>query len=324
MGTSQSQCDDALDGLLAAAHHQLGVAVTDRVAGQGGPPELRTPDLALDRLLATTHRSMGAATTRRWTREARASSLSRNPTVESRITQHDSLVSRPPAVRVKYREASLRLMRTYWPFDLSHAMSTAIDTVQHLCELLADTTQPPQNAAIALDTLRKLVHRLFKMPAPYRPPATLTGLDYLTAVRSSLAGPATLFVDGLNGIKEMLDEELTPAFNTVQASGAAYLLGFDTVAQDLVDDLAHGWDAANTLAQAIREVERASNDFIGADLRNVKLDGVLLEGVLWDFTTKWPPHWETRVRRASFLSDEELGVLVVAAEGCDTAVHADA
>ena len=44
-----------LDHLLAVVHDQLGVAVNDRINAQGGPPELRNPDLALDRLLAATH-----------------------------------------------------------------------------------------------------------------------------------------------------------------------------------------------------------------------------------------------------------------------------
>lgn len=50
--------------------------------------------------------------------------------------------------------------------------------------------------------------------------------------------------------------------------------GIDTVAQDLLDDLIQGCDQADALARAVGEVERAGNDFVGADLSRIKLDGV--------------------------------------------------
>ncbi|MFD6548657.1 hypothetical protein [Streptomyces sp. NPDC058398] len=81
---------------------------------------------------------------------------------------------------------------------------------------------------------------------------------------------------------------------------------------------------ATALAKAVAEVEQASNDFVGADLTNAQLEGLLLDGILWDDTTRWPPKWEIRVRHASLLCDEEEGIRVVAAEGSDTVVHADA
>ena len=81
---------------------------------------------------------------------------------------------------------------------------------------------------------------------------------------------------------------------------------------------------AGALALTIAEVERASNDFLGADLRNAKLDGVRLEGILWDAATLWPEQWATRICRASCVSDDAQGVLVVTAEGSPTAIHAEA
>jgi hypothetical protein len=96
------------------------------------------------------------------------------------------------------------------------------------------------------------------------------------------------------------------------------------VAQDLIDDLAVACEEADVLARAVAEVERASNDFVGADLSGAKLDGVLLEGILWDATTLWPAQWETRVRHASLPCGEEEGILIVAAEGSDSVVPAEA
>ncbi|HET9379533.1 MAG TPA: hypothetical protein VFP69_01715 [Streptomyces sp.] len=315
---------DTLDGLLAAVHHRLGTAVADRITAQGGPPELRSPDLALDRLLATAHRSMGAATARRQSCESRSVLASPNQPCDPRGLARGPLADRSPAVRVKYREASLRLVRTYWPFDLAKAMRTAVISVHHLCGLLADTTQPPQSVHSALDALRTLLHSISEMPDPYRPPVSLTGLDYLAAVESVLADPAERLLEGLAGVRELLDEEVAPAVAAVLGRGETYLFAVDAVAQDLLDDLTHGCEEADALARAVSEVERASNDFTGADLRHAKLDGIVLDGILWDATTLWPPHWETRVRRSSLPSDAEHGILVVACEGRGTAVHADA
>ncbi|NUR38564.1 MAG: hypothetical protein HOV73_00580, partial [Streptomyces sp.] len=100
--------------------------------------------------------------------------------------------------------------------------------------------------------------------------------------------------------------------------------GVDAIAQDLIDDLTQGCDQADALAKAVAEVERASSDFVGADLSTAKLDGVRLEGILWDDTTQWPGEWEDLIRRASLPSGEERGVLIVAAEPSETVIHAQA
>lgn len=318
-------CDDdaSLDAILATAHAQLGIAVTNRITAQGGPPELRTPDLALDRLLAAAHRSTKSAVTRRLHREAGAALSRHSPALETRQAARGSLSSRSPSVRVKYRREALLLARSYWPLDLAEAMREAIRIVQDLCDLMDDVTEPSHDTHATVDQLREHLRDVSRLPEPIRPPATLTGLDYLAAVEAALAAPAERFLHDLQNIQQLLDEELAQ----IAAGGAAERacsFGFDVVAQDFVDDLYQGCDQAKALAKAVAEVERASSDFVGADLSDAKLDGVLLEGILWDATTVWPAQWGALVRRASLPSEAEHGVLVIAAEPSGTMVHADA
>ncbi|MEU1711013.1 hypothetical protein ABZ478_37990 [Streptomyces sp. NPDC005706] len=314
--------DDDLDALLTTMHRRLGIAVVDRLNTHGGPPELRTPDLALDRLLTATHRATGKAVSRRLSRDDYAAQ--RNSALQASLGPRGHLARRPATIRVKYREGALRLVHNYWPFDLAEAMRTAVRIVQDLCDLLDDGAQPLGRADTVVEQLREHLEGMSRRPQPHRPQAALSGLDYLNAVESALADPAERLTNELHSIRELLDEELAPSVTALQATGRAYLFGVGAVAQDLIDDLAHGCGHADALARVVAEVERASNDFVGADLTSAKLDDVPLEGVLWDATTLWPAQWETRVRRASLPSDEEQGVLVVAAEGCDSVVHADA
>ncbi|MFF6881212.1 hypothetical protein ACFY9S_38845 [Streptomyces sp. NPDC012474] len=314
--------DEALDTLLIRAHRQLGIAVTDRTNAQGGPPELRPPDLALDRLLAATHRSVGTAVTRRLAREDRA--LAQNQTLEARMQQRGPLFNRPSQVRVKYRRESLRLARRYWPADLAEGMRVAVRIVQNISDLLQTTEQLMTTDADQLVTqLRGQLRQLSQLPKPQPAPVTLTGVDYLVAIESVLAEPAERLLHDLYGIRQMLDEELEPAIGALKAS-SDYLIGVDAVVQDLIDDLTQACDQADALARAVTEVERASSEFVGADLSSAKLDGVLLEGILWDATTVWPGEWESLIRRASLPSSEEQGVLIVAAEPSETILHAEA
>ncbi|MFG2351525.1 hypothetical protein [Streptomyces phaeochromogenes] len=319
-----SRRDDELDALLAATHDQLAIAITDRLNAQGGSPELRTPGLALDRLLAATHRSLGGAVNRRLSRDACTALAQRNPALQARLAARGALAHRPAAIRVKHREEALRLVHAYWPFDLANAMRDAVRIVEDLCGLLGDTTQPLGHADTVMDKLRMHVERMARLPEPHQSLNTPAGLDYLDSVESALADPAERLAHELHSIRELLDEELAPTIAALETAGRAYLFGVDAVAQDLIDDLAHGCEEADALARAVVEVEQASNDFVGADLTNAKLDGVPLEGILWDATTLWPAQWETRVRRASLPCDEEEGVLIVAAEGSHSVVHAEA
>ncbi|MFF7843962.1 hypothetical protein ACFZC6_35025 [Streptomyces ossamyceticus] len=313
---------DNLDTLLSTVHHRLGIAVVDRLNAHGGPPELRTPDLALDRLLAATHRATGTAVSRRMSRDA--SAAQRDSALQARLGARGPLARRPATIRVKYREETLRLVRNYWPVDLAEAVRTAVRIVQDLCELAVDSAQPLSRADTAVEQLRQHLEGMSLRPAPHRSQAAVTGLDYLDAVESALADPAERLADELHSIRELVDEELAPSVAALVTTGRAYPFGVEVVAQDLIDDLAQSCEYADALVKAVAEVERASNDFVGADLTNAKLDDVPLEGILWDATTLWPARWETRVRRASLPSGEEHGVLVVAAEGCDFVIHADA
>ncbi|WP_458246910.1 hypothetical protein [Streptomyces sp. MAI_2237] len=313
----------ALDHLLAAVHDQLGVAINDRINAQGGPPELRTPDLTLDRLLAATHRNLGSAVDRRLSQDARDALNQRNSSPQPHPAGRVTLPRRPAAIRVKYREEALRLVQRYWPQDLAKALRAAVRMVQDLCDLLSDATQPLGSADVVLDQLRTQLEGMSQLPQPPRPASGAAQMDYLGAVEAVLAGPAERLAGELHSIRELLDEEVAPTVAALETAGRSYLFGVNAVTQDLIDDLARSCEEADALARAVAEVEQASNDFIGADLTGAQLDGLLLEGILWDATTLWPPQWEIRMRRASLPCDEEEGILVVAAEGSGSVLHAE-
>ncbi|WP_406490692.1 hypothetical protein OHB06_01250 [Streptomyces sp. NBC_01604] len=321
-GPARRHADD-LDALLVAVHGQLGIAVNDRINARGGPPELRSPDLALDRLLAATHRALGTSVNRRLSHDA-CDALAQRGTAQAHPAGRGSLSHRPAAIRVKHREEALRLVRVYWPRNLAEAMRSAVRIVQELCDLLGDTARPQGQAETVVDQLRKHLEDMIQPPGLDRRPLPPARLDYLGAVEETLSNPAEKLVDELHSIREFLDEELAPTVAALEAAGCSYLIGVNAVAQDLIDDLARGCGEADALAKAVTEVERASNDFVGADLTNAQLDGLLLDGILWDDTTLWPPQWEMRVRHASLLCDEGEGIRVVAAEGSDSVVHAEA
>ncbi|MEW2530391.1 hypothetical protein [Streptomyces sp. NPDC047071] len=327
------EADRALDALLAAAHRRVGIAVHDRIMGQGGPPELRDPDLALDRMLATTYRQTELAVTTRLDRESGAAG-------EPRAAQgpeapaDNALLRRPAAVRLKYRLEALRIAHSFGPVGLLDSLRAALREARCLAELLEADTAP----AGAHECVRRLDARLAQVrlpPAPRRRASPVIGRSYLAAVEDFLAPGAEQLVRAVRDVRLLLDEELAPCLmdepdgpdehgrTGEHATLPGYPLGADVVAQDLVDDLADAHDQAVALCRAISDVERASTDFVGADLRGARLDGVQLEGIKWDAATAWPSEWEPLIRRASLPVGGERGVLVVAAEPYDSVVSAD-
>ena len=44
---------------------------------------------------------------------------------------------------------------------------------------------------------------------------------------------------------------------------------------------------------------RARDDFLDADLTEVDLTGVWLDGVQWTVSTRWPAAWEEEIRQNS-------------------------
>ncbi|MFI8931351.1 hypothetical protein ACIG3E_27225 [Streptomyces sp. NPDC053474] len=329
--------DRALDALLAAAHRRVGVAVHDRIMGQGGPPELRDPDLALDRMLATTYRQTELAVTTRLDRESEAAGEPRAAQGPQAPADH-ALLRRPAAVRLKYRLEALRIAHSFGPVGLLDSLRAALREARCLAELLEADTAP----AGAHESVRRLDARLAQVrlpPTPRRRASPVIGRSYLAAVEDFLAPGAEQLVRAVREVRLLLDEELAPCLTDgpeerdgpdegdragEHAAVPGYPLGADVVAQDLVDDLADAHDQAVTLCRAISDVERACTDFVGADLRGARLDGVQLEGIKWDAATVWPSEWEPLIRRASLPVGGERGVLVVAAEPYDSVVSADA
>ncbi|MFI1866036.1 hypothetical protein [Streptomyces jumonjinensis] len=310
---------DRLDALLDAAHEQLGIAVYDGLTGQGGPPEPRDPDTALDRLLAAAHRQTLSAVVRRTERLRRAA-----PACERRgagagfARSAGVLMRRPAAVRLKYREQALRIARDYWPQDLDESVRRARDAVQELIVQL-EAESLPETSRERLARVGDDLGRVLALPRARRLPPALTGYDYLEVAQARLSERAARLMDAADAARTLLEAELIPRLGGREVSWAGAL----EVAEDLADDLDVAYQSAVSLLGAVTEAEEAGNDFRGADLHTVALDGVRLEGVRWDEDTAWPPGWEQRIRRVSLAAGDGLGVLVVGPQPYDSAVAAD-
>ncbi|MFF8955547.1 hypothetical protein [Streptomyces sp. NPDC014894] len=305
--------DERLDALLAAAHHGLGIAVYDGLMSQGGPPEPRDPDRALGLLLAAAHRQTLSAVVRRTGRRGSAA-----PARRPGGPGGNGLMGHPAAVRLKYREQTLRVARAHWPQELDDTVHRALEAVRELTARLA-AGRPPDSARAALARAGEELERVLSLPRAPRLPAALTGYDYPELAQALLAGRAARLMDETRASLALLEAELLPRLDEEDVSFAGAL----EVAEDLAGDLELAYRSALSLLSAVTEAEEAGHDFRGADLREVVLDGVGLAGVRWDAGTRWPPGWEERMWRASAATDDELGVLVVGPEPHGSAVAAD-
>ncbi|MEW2545991.1 hypothetical protein AB0910_09480 [Streptomyces sp. NPDC047002] len=316
-----ADAEERLDTVLGELHTHLGIAVGDRLNAAGGPPELRTPDLALDRLLGAAHRALGGAVEGRLKADY-GSVLELHPTrAQARLSREGPLARRSPAARIKHREEALRLVRAYWPADLAKAVRPLLVRAQRIGEI-ADATRQVDKVIEAMVELRNELAPLSRLLAPARLPALPADLNYLDAVEQHLARPADALAQSLLRILECLDDELVVHVDRPGASDEEALISMECTVEDLTDDLAHACSAADLLARAVGHVQNASNDFIGADLSAAKLDDVVLEGVMWDATTRWPAQWESRVSRASLTSDYAEGVRVIQGERADSIASA--
>ncbi|MEU1789185.1 hypothetical protein ABZ553_25620 [Streptomyces sparsogenes] len=323
MHAAVGSTSNTLDALLASAHAQLGIAVHDRLMAQGGVPELRDPDLALDRLLASAHRSAGRAVSARLVSERHGEPAEKSGQGAPRADS-GSLGDCPAPVRLKYRRDAMRIAREYWPRDLVDALQTMLCLVQKLIEMLETSPHPAGQAREVVEQLDARFADVFLLPAPRRRPAVLTGTDYLAAVEVRLAGPAERLFHDVERARQVVDDEFAPLLTPVGGAGSGFLQGAGAVAQDLHDDLEYASTRAVDLSRAVAEVEKISSDFVGADLRDAHLDGVLLEGIRWDAATMWPDGWEALIRRASLPVSGERGILIVVGETHESAVPADA
>ncbi|WP_280273558.1 hypothetical protein [Nocardia wallacei] len=66
-------------------------------------------------------------------------------------------------------------------------------------------------------------------------------------------------------------------------------------------------------AARLRSLYRYLNDFVGADLSDVELEGMTLVGVRWSCETVWPPDWQERIENSSV--EVEPGVYEIGGDG---------
>ena len=320
-GEETPTTDELLDSKLAAVHRSMGAAVHCRLSGSDGPPELRDPDLALTRALTSAFRQIGLATVARLQPVADRESTKPASTRYSRPPQEHELLSHLPATRLKYRCAALEAARTVEPQELRRTAGEAVSCAQQLSFLLSEGERCTEVHG-ALRKLGRRLEEMIRLPLPSRQRAALAGPDYLEAVRAHLAAPAARIVSAARSIRRLMEPELLSCLeHDDEDSMSQAWLGAAEVAQDIADDLARLATEAEQLAQVAATVEQASNDFCGADLRNARLHGVPLDGVLWDLGTEWPEDWERHIRESSVPTDGMYGVLVIEHP---TAIRSDA
>jgi hypothetical protein len=68
---------------------------------------------------------------------------------------------------------------------------------------------------------------------------------------------------------------------------------------DRADTLRIARELARSLEEDLDRLDSILNDFAGADLRNIKLEGMLLGGLRWTSSTRWPPTWFDRIKSDS-------------------------
>ncbi|MBD0710910.1 MULTISPECIES: hypothetical protein [unclassified Streptomyces] len=317
---SNGQCSErTLEDVLALAHGALRVAVRDRLSAQGGLPELRDPDLALSRTLARMHRALGTSVSPRLTRPP-------GPDREGAPAGHlesgllslsHPLADRLAPVRIKYRHHALQTALSYGITDLMPTLAGARRITENVIGLLEFEDNDLQVRA-SVQRLEKLLEQVENLVE--EPPATTkpTPPDYLSAVRQSLEVHARPLLRAVHDAHRLLREELVPMLAEPDSA-----MDSEMLTRDLSDDLDQAWAKAHDLSGAVKAVQKASNDFVGQDLRQANLEGARLAGVRWDASTTWPEEWEPLIRRASAPVDEEPGVLVIAAEPSTTRVPAD-
>ncbi|MEW2069717.1 hypothetical protein [Streptomyces sp. NPDC007346] len=313
------RCDRALDELLAASNQALALAVQDRLSAQGGAPELRDPDVTLGRMLATAHRGLGASVFRRLTHLG-------SPEREQSSTEYlgpfpphgHPLADRLAPVRIKYRSDALQAAQSYGLEELMPALAGARSITETVISLLEFEEADTQVHA-SVQQLGHLLEQAGRLTE--RPPtdtAAPPSSDYLVAVEESLQTHAAPLQRAVHDARQLLREELVPMFAAFDSNMDA-----EMVTRDLADDIEQAWSKAHDLSRAVAMVQKVSNDFVGEDLRQARLEGTFLTGVRWNASTTWPEEWEPLIRRASTPLEAEPGVLVIAAEPSNTMVSAD-
>ncbi|UUY52409.1 hypothetical protein NRK68_34655 (plasmid) [Streptomyces yangpuensis] len=132
-----------LEALLVSLHRDVGRAVLDRLAAQGGVPDLQDPPATLARMPWSAHHATGAAVAERLSRETIEADDERHLPSAARLPTHGPLTGRLASVPLKYRREALRLAHIYWPTDLTMVVQAALTTVESLTHLLeADELLP--------------------------------------------------------------------------------------------------------------------------------------------------------------------------------------
>ncbi|WP_405873032.1 hypothetical protein [Streptomyces sp. NBC_00005] len=210
------------------------------------------------------------------------------------------LRDREDEARLSAREAVLRLSdHLSKARDQAHALADALDAARHHVALraradrLADRNDSRGNHARITDGVRTYQMDLDAVAA------------HADAVEDELVkaqGIARHDVDGV--LADAIEEILTS--QTANRHRAATTEG--QFGGGSVDD---AFSLALDLDRASKNLSWSADVFTGADLREVDLSKVALEGVLWDMETQWPEGWKERIKRASDLLPRMSGVYVV-------------
>ncbi|TXS68883.1 hypothetical protein EAO76_26315 [Streptomyces sp. sk2.1] len=111
---------------------------------------------------------------------------------------------------------------------------------------------------------------------------------------------------GLLHLSEYIRHDVEATLKLLRAPQASAVRRQVPVAQRLLREVR----LATTESQNL--LERAADDFSGADLRNFDLTSIDLSWVRWDESTRWPTGWAARIRRMSVQQSPGLWVVMPA------------
>jgi len=237
------------------------------------------------------------STSRRDSRTARPGDLGTEPaTADTREVAEllrfaRTLASMPAAARLHVRLWLPRQALSEIRLLVSVDRSTRED-LRTRADALADAS------ARALDQASALDH------------TSASAVDFASASASALARDLAYDLDLVRALNRALNRariSFPGGMTSQKKSEFVRAVAADQAAEDLRE---------KDFREAVEIMDRVVSDVVGADLGNVDLTGIPLEGVRWSSTTRWLPAWRDRVHDRSVQID--LDLWEVGREGIDT------
>jgi hypothetical protein len=237
------------------------------------------------------------------------------------------VTARPPERRLRARLAVQPAM-----FSSLHDVITALRGAETLRDLLtaAHRDRPTMDVAELRRAAEAMAHALSNVADHGAPRVERSYTDAADVRRGLAVSPVVVDVPHLCGRVQSIMQSLLPRVFDEFLSLGAQLSGNPTVdvgIRDLADRLLAIADRArevssldhktpsprddetslgHRLAELLATITTALTDFTGADLHDVDLTDIPLDGVRWSTTTTWGVDWQTYVMNMSKRIDVDL------------------